>query len=115
MKRIFPALLVLAALLFPFFFRDYWLYVGIIGLYYAILASSWSMLAGQVGLISFAHAAFAGIGTSAFGVRSVMSTTVSTSQAYIATGSSLFSPIRKAGVGVVAESSTSACSKACSN
>jgi branched-chain amino acid transport system permease protein len=62
MNRIFPALLALAALLFPFFFQDYWLYVGVIGLYYAILASSWSMLAGQVGLISFAHAAFAGIG-----------------------------------------------------
>ncbi|HLC21629.1 MAG TPA: branched-chain amino acid ABC transporter permease, partial [Candidatus Methylomirabilis sp.] len=62
MKGIFPALLLIFAVLFPFLFRDYWLYVATISLYYAILASSWSMLAGHVGLISFAHAAFAGIG-----------------------------------------------------
>jgi len=62
MKGIVPGLLFIAAVAFPLFFREYWLYVATIGLYYAILASSWSMLAGQVGLISFAHAAFAGIG-----------------------------------------------------
>lgn len=62
MKGIVPGLLFVAAVAFPLFFQDYWLYVATIGLYYAILASSWSMLAGQVGLISFAHAAFAGIG-----------------------------------------------------
>ena len=62
MKGIFPAVLLIFAVSFPFLFRDYWLYVATISLYYAILASSWSMLAGQVGLISFAHAAFAGIG-----------------------------------------------------
>jgi branched-chain amino acid transport system permease protein len=62
MKGIVPGLLFIAAITFPLFFREYWLYVATIGLYYAILASSWSMLAGQVGLISFAHAAFAGIG-----------------------------------------------------
>ncbi len=62
MKGIVPGLLFIAAVAFPLFFREYWLYVVTIGLYYAILASSWSMLAGQVGLISFAHAAFAGIG-----------------------------------------------------
>ena len=54
--------LLLTAILFPLFFKDYWLYVAIIGLYYAILSSSWAMLAGQVGIISFAHAAFAGVG-----------------------------------------------------
>jgi len=62
MKRFFAGLLAAIALVFPLFFKDYWLYVGIICLYYAMLASSWSMLAGQVGLISFAHVAFAGIG-----------------------------------------------------
>ncbi len=62
MNRVIPSLLLIAAAAFPLFFRQYWLYVVTIGLYYAILASSWSMLAGQVGLISFAHAAFAGIG-----------------------------------------------------
>jgi branched-chain amino acid transport system permease protein len=62
MRGIIPGLLFIASVAFPLFFREYWLYVVTIGLYYAILASSWSMLAGQVGLISFAHAAFAGIG-----------------------------------------------------
>lgn len=58
-----PALILLAAAgLFPLFFQDYWLYVAVIGLYYAILSSSWAMLAGQVGIISFAHAAFAAVG-----------------------------------------------------
>jgi branched-chain amino acid transport system permease protein len=68
MKRLFVVVLLAVALVFPLFFKDYWLYVGIISLYYAMLASSWSMLAGQAGLISFAHVAFAGIGayTSAF-------------------------------------------------
>ena len=68
MKRLFTGVLFAIAVAFPLFFQDYWLYVGIISLYYAMLASSWSMLAGQVGLISFAHVAFAGIGayTSAF-------------------------------------------------
>lgn len=52
----------IAALTLPFWVRDYWLYVIIIGLYYAVLSSSWSLLAGQIGIISFAHAAFAAVG-----------------------------------------------------
>ena len=62
MKRLSILVLIVAALVYPILFRDYWLYVAIIGLYYAILSSSWSMLAGQVGIISFAHAAFAAVG-----------------------------------------------------
>ncbi|MBW1981778.1 MAG: branched-chain amino acid ABC transporter permease [Deltaproteobacteria bacterium] len=62
MKRVAVCALLIYAVFFPFLFKDYWLYVAIIGLYYAILATSWSMLAGQVGIISFAHAAFAGVG-----------------------------------------------------
>jgi branched-chain amino acid transport system permease protein len=62
MKIVAAGGLLVIAILYPFVFRDYWLYVAIIGLYYAILASSWAMLAGQVGIISFAHAAFAAIG-----------------------------------------------------
>jgi branched-chain amino acid transport system permease protein len=42
--------------------QGYWLYVVIMGLYYAVLASSWSLLAGYVGKLSFAHAAFAATG-----------------------------------------------------
>lgn len=52
------ALLVAA----PWLIEDYWLYVLIIGFYYAILSSSWALLVGFAGLISFAQAAFSGIG-----------------------------------------------------
>jgi branched-chain amino acid transport system permease protein len=62
MKRLSIFVLVAAAICYPIFFRDYWLYVAIIGLYYAILSSSWAMLAGQIGIISFAQAAFAAVG-----------------------------------------------------
>ena len=62
MKRLPSIGLLVFAILFPLFYKDYWLYVAIIGLYYAMLSSSWSMLAGQVGIISFAHAAFAAVG-----------------------------------------------------
>ncbi len=40
----------------------YWIYILTIGFYYAILASSWSLLTGYVGRISFAHAAMSGLG-----------------------------------------------------
>lgn len=62
MRRIGLGLSLLVAVSVPLFLRDYWLYVIIIGLYYAILSASWSMLAGQIGLISFAHAAFSAVG-----------------------------------------------------
>ncbi len=62
MKRGVNIAVVLAALTLPLYIRDYWLYVIIIGLYYAVLSSSWSLLAGQIGIISFAHAAFAAVG-----------------------------------------------------
>ena len=62
MKRLSIFVFIAAALGYPVFYRDYWLYVVIIGLYYAILSSSWAMLAGQVGIISFAQAAFAAVG-----------------------------------------------------
>ena len=41
---------------------QYWLYTLTIGLYYAMLASSWSLLVGYVGRISFAQAAMSGLG-----------------------------------------------------
>ena len=63
MKRLFfLSLFAVAALALPLWVKDYWLYVIIIGLYYAVLSSSWSLLAGQIGIISFAHAAFAAVG-----------------------------------------------------
>lgn len=42
--------------------EEYWIYILTIGFYYAILASSWSLLVGYVGRISFAHAAMSGMG-----------------------------------------------------
>ena len=62
MNRLFLFLLLAIGAGFPLIFQDYWLYVAIIALYYALLSSSWSMLAGQVGIISFSHAAFAAVG-----------------------------------------------------
>jgi branched-chain amino acid transport system permease protein len=40
----------------------YWMHVAIIAMYYGILASSWSLLAGYAGLFSLSHVAFASIG-----------------------------------------------------
>lgn len=41
---------------------NYWLYTVTVGFYYALLASSWSLLVGYVGRISFAQAAMSGLG-----------------------------------------------------
>ena len=57
-----PLLLLISFLFLPMVIQGYWLYVVIMGLYYAVLASSWSLLAGYVGKLSFAHAAFAATG-----------------------------------------------------
>jgi branched-chain amino acid transport system permease protein len=46
----------------PWVFPDYWLHVTIIALYYVILASSWNLIAGYTGQITFAHSAFAALG-----------------------------------------------------
>jgi len=53
---------VLVALVSAGEFNDYWIHVAIIAMYYGILASSWSLLAGSVGLFSLGHMAFASIG-----------------------------------------------------
>jgi branched-chain amino acid transport system permease protein len=50
------------ALLTASHFNPYWLHVAIIAMYYGILAASWSLLAGYVGLFSLSHTAFASIG-----------------------------------------------------
>jgi len=42
--------------------NQYWTHVAIIAMYYGILAASWSLLAGYVGLFSLSHMAFASIG-----------------------------------------------------
>lgn len=50
------------ALLVPLFMETYWLHVMIIAYFYALLASSWSLLAGYAGQFSFGHMAFMAIG-----------------------------------------------------
>jgi len=55
------AIAVLIGLTIPLFIRSYWLHVSIMALYYALLASSWTMLAGFAGQFSFATMALAGI------------------------------------------------------
>jgi branched-chain amino acid transport system permease protein len=62
MKKSFGLALLLFLLLIPFVLPVYTLHVFIVGLYYAVLASSWSLLAGYGGKLSFAHSAFSAIG-----------------------------------------------------
>ena len=40
----------------------YWMHVGALAWYYALLAASWALLAGYAGQFSFAHVAFAALG-----------------------------------------------------
>jgi branched-chain amino acid transport system permease protein len=63
-------LLALAALALVMADRlsSYWMHVAIIAMFYGILASSWSLLAGYVGLFSLGHMAFASIGAYASGL-----------------------------------------------
>lgn len=60
--HILQALLLVLALLVPLFAGPYWIHVGTLAWYYAILASSWALLAGYAGQFSFAHMAFAALG-----------------------------------------------------
>jgi len=55
----------------PLLLDDYWIHVAIISLFYVIMASSWNLLAGYTGQVSFAHAAFAGIGAYISGILSI--------------------------------------------
>ncbi len=53
---------LLLALVLPKFLPDYWMHVTIVAYFYALLASSWSLLAGYAGLFSLAHVAFMALG-----------------------------------------------------
>jgi branched-chain amino acid transport system permease protein len=67
-------LLVLAtlvfALVFPVLMRDrpFWMYVAVQAFFYAMLASSWALLAGYAGQFSFAHMAFMGLAAYTSGI-----------------------------------------------
>jgi branched-chain amino acid transport system permease protein len=54
--------LLVFALLVPLWGGAYWIHVGSLLWYYAILAASWTLLAGFAGQFSFAHMMFAAIG-----------------------------------------------------
>jgi branched-chain amino acid transport system permease protein len=66
-----PWLITLVAFAFlPLLLGPYWLHSAIVGLFYVMMASSWNLLAGFTGQVSFAHAAFAGIGCYTTGILS---------------------------------------------
>jgi len=65
---VWAALALAAFLTFPFILDQYWLHTAIVGLFYVMMASSWNLLAGFTGQVSFAHAAFAGIGAYTSGI-----------------------------------------------
>ncbi|MGL4959915.1 MAG: branched-chain amino acid ABC transporter permease [Inquilinus sp.] len=56
------AVLLTVALVLPLLAGPYWIHVGAIAWYYALLAASWALLAGYAGQFSFAHVAFAALG-----------------------------------------------------
>jgi len=72
-KRFYLILLAAAGLmsLLPLGLDAYRLHVVIICLFYVMMASSWNLLAGYTGQVSFAHAAFAGIGAYTSGILAV--------------------------------------------
>ena len=57
-------------LVIPFLLDNYTIRVAAMALYYVVLASSWNLLLGYAGQLSFAHAAFAGIGAYTSGLLS---------------------------------------------
>lgn len=66
-----PLIFIIIALFPPFFLSQYWLHVMIISLFYVMMASSWNLIAGFTGQVSFAHAAFSGVGAYISGMFTV--------------------------------------------
>lgn len=64
---LFGGLPILLCLL-PLFLDDYGLHVMINAFFYVMMATTWNLLAGYTGQVSFAHAAFAGIGAYTSGI-----------------------------------------------
>ena len=69
-KRVFISLFVASGLLcfLPPGLSVYQQHVLIVSLFYVMMASSWNLVAGYTGQVSFAHAAFAGIGAYTSGI-----------------------------------------------
>src|SRR5215467_1810630 len=55
-------LLMTVLLAFPLLVNAYWLSVGVLALFYAIVTASWALLAGYAGQFSFGHMAFVSLG-----------------------------------------------------
>lgn len=51
-----------AAIAYPFLADPYWLTVGILAIFYAIVTASWTLLVGYAGQFSFGHMAFVALG-----------------------------------------------------
>lgn len=66
-----PFVLIFLCAVFPFVAGEYWLHTGIVCLFYVMMASSWNLLAGYTGQVSFAHAAFAGVGAYVSGLAAI--------------------------------------------
>ena len=54
--------LVAAVIVFPYLVNDYWVGVGVLATFYAIVTASWALLAGYAGQFSFGHMAFVSLG-----------------------------------------------------
>lgn len=55
----------------PAVLPQYWLHVAIVSLFYVLMASSWNLVAGFTGQVSFAHAAFAAVGAYVSGMLTI--------------------------------------------
>lgn len=66
-----PIIFVILAIVPPFLLPEYWLHVMIISLFYVMMASSWNLIAGYTGQVSFAHAGFSGVGAYVSGMLAV--------------------------------------------
>jgi branched-chain amino acid transport system permease protein len=56
------AVLAVPLLAFPWLVNAYWLSVGVLAIFYAIVTASWALLAGYAGQFSFGHMAFVSLG-----------------------------------------------------
>lgn len=68
-KNVFFVILALISLLFPFIVpSDYYQHLVIIALMWVVIGSSWNLLAGYTGQVSFGHAMFFGTGAYTAGI-----------------------------------------------
>jgi branched-chain amino acid transport system permease protein len=69
-KRFYTTLAIAVGLFsfLPLGLSVYQLHIMIVSLFYVMMAASWNLLAGYTGQVSFAHAAFAGIGAYTSGI-----------------------------------------------